>query len=127
MKTFTAVLVLLAAVGVWCWQLRPASAPTESELRETAGITAEVMGTRLVPQGAEVACRVSNATANRAAQIVLCVTVSDEHGQPVASNPLANVAELAAGQAREATILVPFQSARESVKAQVKVSLVRWR
>ena len=49
MKTLAVVLVVVAAVGVWCWRLGP-SAPTESELRETAGITAEVLTTRLVPQ-----------------------------------------------------------------------------
>ena len=125
MKKLAAVLVLVAAVGVWCWRLGPTT-PTESELRETDGITAEVLATRLVPQGVEVTCRVSNATANRANQIVLCVTVSNEQGQTLASNPLVGVADLAAGKDRNATILVPFQPARANVTAQVKVSLVRW-
>ncbi len=126
MKTLTAVLVLIAAVAVWYWRLAPANTPTESDLRAIAGITAEVQAMRLVPQGAEVTCLVSNASTRRAEQIVLSVSVLTEPGQPLASNPLAGVGDLAPGQARKTTIRVPFQSAQADVTAQVKVSLVRW-
>lgn len=84
-----AVAVLLLAAGVWGWRFLPRGAPTESELRQTAGVHATVVGTRPTPQGVEVTCRVSNTTRRTAAQVVLRVAVLDAHGQMRAANPLA--------------------------------------
>ncbi|HOX56330.1 MAG TPA: hypothetical protein P5205_07410 [Candidatus Paceibacterota bacterium] len=127
MKKWAATIVLLAAAGVWGWQLLPGGAPSESELRQTGGITAEVMTTRARPQGVEVSCRVSNATARVASQVVLRVALVDAQGQTLAVNPLAGVSEVVASHAREARFMVRFSGPGTDARAQVEVSLVRWR
>lgn len=127
MKKFVAVLVLLAAAGIWFWRLAPERAPTESELRRTAGVTAEVTATRPLPQGVEATCLVSNSSPRRAEQIVLRVSLRDADGQTLAANPLASVAELAAGQAREARFVLPCRPPANGGRAEVEVSLVRWK
>jgi len=127
MKTWAATMVLLLAAGVWAWRLLPGGVPTESELRQTAGVTAEAMSTRATAQGVEVSCHVSNAAARVAAQVVLRVSLIDVDGQTLAVNPLADVSEVAAGQTREARFVVPFGGQLAEVHARVEVSLVRWR
>jgi hypothetical protein len=117
----------LLAVGIWAWRFLPGTAPTESDLRQTAGVSAEVVSSRATPQGVEVTCRVSNTTGRVAAQVVLRVALLDANGQTLAANPLAGVADLAAGQPRETLVLVPFHGPHAGVKAGVEVSLVRWR
>lgn len=127
MKKWVAIMVLLAAAGIWAWRLLPGGAPTESALRQTAGVSAEVVSARAVPQGVEVTCRVSNTTARAASQVVLRVALIGADGQTRAANPLAGVTELAGRQALEARFVVPFTGTRAEVRPRVEVSLVRWR
>lgn len=126
MNKWAATVVLLMAVGIWAWRFLPETAPTESDLRQTAGVSAEIVSSRATPQGVEVTCRVSNTTGRVAAQVVLRVALLDANGATLAANPLAGVANLAPGQSQETPVLVPFHGPHTGVKAGVEVSLVRW-
>jgi len=126
MKRWAAIIVLLLAAVVWAWRLLPRDAPTETELRRTAGVTAEVLALRPSPRGVEVACRVSNTTARAVAQVVLNVAVTDAQGRALAANPLATVADLPGGAHRDAAFLVPVRPPTSDARGRVEVSLVRW-
>lgn len=126
MRKLAAVLVLVVAAVVWGWRFWPAGTPTEAALRQTTGLSAEVMTMRNVPQGVEVTCRVSNATARATAQVVLNVTLNDGRGARLAANPLVGVAEVPAQAARETVVLVPLRQPPTDARAQVEVTLVRW-
>lgn len=125
-KKLLALLVFLASAGVWYWRLAPTHSPTPDALRQTAGITVEVLSTRLAPPGVAVTCRVGNATSNTAEQVVLRVAVTDDHDTILAVNPLASLTGLAAGQSSNATFRVPLTSTSPNLQARVSVSLVRW-
>lgn len=127
MNKWTATVVLLVAIGIWAWRFLPGTAPSESDLRQTAGVTADVVSYRATPQGVEVTCRVSNTTRRAAAQVVLRVALLDANGETLAANPLASMADLAPGQSRETPVLVTFHGPQAAVQAHVEVSLVRWR
>ncbi|MCP5528645.1 MAG: hypothetical protein H7A47_17785 [Verrucomicrobiales bacterium] len=127
MKKGVATVILLLAVGLWAWRFLAGTELSESDLRRTAGVRAEVVASRATPRGVEVTCRVSNPTGRGAAQVVLRVALVDTNGQMLAANPLAGVADLAAGQSREARFLVPLSQPLATVRPDVAVSLVRWR
>lgn len=80
-----------------------------------------------MPQGWRVRCRVTNESARPAEQVVLTVGLTDGGGRMLAANPLAGVAELAEGEARDVSLLVPLRESVTNVHAIVEVSLVRWR
>lgn len=126
MKKWLAVVLLLVATATWCWRCVPGGAPSESQLRQTTGISAEVVGCRAAMQGMEVTCRVSNATSRTAARMVLNVGLSNAQGQTVAANPLAGVADVAAGLFRDAVFVVRTPAPQTQLRAHVEVSLVRW-
>lgn len=127
MKPWAAIIVLAVGAGIWGWRLMPTGAPTESELRRTAGLNAEVLATRALSRGVEVTCRVSNATVRTAMHVVLNVALQNAAGRTLAANPLASVADLAAGQSRDAVFLVPFPAPTADTRAHAEVALVRWR
>lgn len=66
MKKLAAVFVLIVAAVVWGWRFWPAGVPTETALRQTSGLSAEVISMSNAAQGVKVTCRVSNATARAA-------------------------------------------------------------
>ncbi len=127
MRKWAAILLALAAAGLWAWRVFPHRAPSESALRRTAGIAVEALGLRPAPRGVEVRCRVTNSTSRVAAQIVLRVEVLAPDGRLLGVNPLAGVPELAASTAREEAFLVPVPSAPAGARARAEISLVRWR
>lgn len=126
MKKCLAAFLILTATAVWFWRCAPGGTPTESELRQTTGISAEVLGTRAAVQGVEITCRVSNATTSPAAHVVLNVCLNNAQGQTLAANPLAAVRDVPAGAFQDATFLIPLREPHPEAQARVKVTLVRW-
>lgn len=127
MKQWTAIIVLLAAAGIWGWRLIPAGAPTEKSLRQTGGLSVQVISTRATPRGVEAACRINNAAPRAADQVVLRLELKNSQGQVIAANPLAAVANVAAGHSRDAVFLLPSRAAPPGHHVDAEVSLVRWR
>ncbi|MCO5044902.1 MAG: hypothetical protein J5I99_09175 [Verrucomicrobia bacterium] len=127
MKPWVLIAVLCLAVAIWVWRLLPGAGPTESDLRNTTGVTAEAVGLRFVPHGVEVSCRVGNSTARTAMQVVLAVAVENAAGETLAVNPLAGVSELPGGGSREVAFLVPLRTPPAGARGRVTVALVRWR
>jgi hypothetical protein len=127
MKSLLAAVVMIGAVAIWTWRLLPKAGPTESELQQTSGVSAEVVSLETSPLGRQVSCRVFNSTRRIASQVVLRVVLTDDTGTPLASNPLAQVIHIGAGVSRDAKFLVPFNAtAPIELEARVEVSLVRW-
>ena len=60
------------------------------------------------------------------AQVVLRVALVDKSGAVLGDNPLAGVANLAPGEAREARFVVRCRPPPYAADARVAVSLVRW-
>lgn len=127
MQKWVATIILLAAAGLWGWRLMPSRAPGESALRQTVGMTAEVVAVRPDSRGVAVTCRVTNTTPRAAEQVVLRVMLVNAQGQTLAANPLASVANVAARESREAVFFIPIQEQPPNARAQVEISLVRWR
>jgi hypothetical protein len=127
MKKWAATIVLLAALGVWLVQVLPWRAPSEADLRETAGVHAEVLATHRTAHGVAVSCRVSNTTTRTALHVVLRVALKNGFGQTLATNPLASVSDLAPGQMRESVFMVPVRELPPDATAVADVSLVRWK
>lgn len=127
MQKWAATIILMIGAGLWAWRLMPSGAPTESGLRQTAGIGVQVITNRFTSLGAEVTCRVRNTTARNAAQVVLSVRLSDADGRLLGVNPLASISDLAGGKTRELIVTVPLQGSQADSRAEAQVSLVRWR
>lgn len=126
MKKLTALLILIVAAGVWVWRFACTGGMSESSLRHTAEVQVSIVGAGPTQRGWEVTCRVTNAASRSAEQVVLSVSLVDTQGQALASNPLASVSDLAAGEVRDATFFLLLPVVTPGIQPHAQVSLVRW-
>ncbi len=120
------VALIAMAFGV-AWMLRPGASP-ETLLHDTAGIEVIAGAVHYTLHGLAVPCIVENHTDRQAASIVFSVDVLDAQGTVIASNPLANVLDLAPHASCE--IAVPLfinDPPPIDYRVQTQVNLVRWR
>ncbi|MCC7192133.1 MAG: hypothetical protein IT444_05050 [Phycisphaeraceae bacterium] len=122
--SWLAGIVILVAVGVWCYRIFGGPSFDAAALKDTRGIEAVALDCQRVSRGYRVWCRVSNDRDQPVASVVLKASVFDDRGQVRAANPLVNVQNLGPGQQRELMVLVPTPTIVTGANAQIEVSLV---
>jgi hypothetical protein len=126
MKKRVAIVVLLAAAGVWGYRLGTAPGSGESALRDTGGMETTALSVQPAERGHLVLCRIVNQQERFAEQVVLRVALMDATGKTLAVNPLVGASAVAPGETRELAVLVAAPPHAGPVRAQVETSLVRW-
>lgn len=108
-KARLAVVVATLALGIWGWRFWQCSLPTESSLRDTAGIHVAILKVHPSENGCRVDWLITNRSKRFAEQVVLRITLMQSNGHVLGAHPLVNAAALAPDETRELTVLFPVR------------------
>ncbi|MCC6682647.1 MAG: hypothetical protein IT445_17240 [Phycisphaeraceae bacterium] len=121
-----ACIVLTAVAGVWAWCLTDGDAFDSAALRDTSDIQVTVLATTIDRGQCRIRCRVTNLGSRTAERVVLTARLVDQHGRPLAMNPLADVADIQPGSDKAIVIPLPVPDDARPYTAEVESALVRW-
>lgn len=121
------ILMAAGALAFFLVRMSPPGGITEADLQKTDGIRIQALGLEVIGANRDVSVELTNQTDRTARSVVFEVTLLDQDGQIIATNPLGNVLDLSPGDTRHLTIPLPLEApAPPGSQPSAKISLVRW-
>lgn len=127
LKKSIALALVAMALAIWAFRWLAYDSPVDSRsLLDTQGIQTQMLEMDRDGASCRVRFEVANASRRAAQQVVLTVSLLDDHGHVLMANPLVAVANLPAGDRRQSEVVFAPPGAQAAASAKVQCSLVRW-